>query len=117
MSSPLVRRCWALLAGAWFALAGGPAVAVRDEPPDPDLPPPSKIRDLDYGDVLFHFFQDDYFESIVRLEANRDFDRLQHHAAEAELLAGGLYLSLGLHTEAERIFDRLLAGRFPRQGA
>jgi tetratricopeptide (TPR) repeat protein len=60
--------------------------------------------------VLFHFFQDDYFESIVRLEVNRDFDRLQNHAAEAELLAGGLYLSLGLHTEAEQIFDRLLAG-------
>ena len=69
-----------------------------------------QIRDLDYGDVLFHFFQDDYFESIVRLEANRDFGRLTHHAAEAELLSGGLYLSLGLHTEAERIFDRLLAG-------
>ncbi len=75
-----------------------------------DAPPPGKVRDLDYGDVLFHFFQDDYFESVVRLEANRDFGRMQPHAAEAELLSGGLYLSLGLHTEAARIFDRLLAG-------
>jgi hypothetical protein len=88
-------------AAAWTAHADEPAR---------DAPPPTKIRDLDYGDVLFHFFQDDYFESIVRLEANRDFDRLKNHAAEAELLSGGLYLSLGLHTEAERIFDRLLAG-------
>ena len=88
-------------AAAWTAHADEPAR---------DAPPPTKIRDLDYGDVLFHFFQDDYFESIVRLEANRDFNRLSHHAAEADLLSGGLYLSLGLHSEAERIFDRLLAG-------
>ena len=90
----------------------GAAVAwtVQADEPSREAPAPTKIRDLDYGDVLFHFFQDDYFESIVRLEANRDFGRLKNHAAEAELLSGGLYLSLGLHTEAERIFDGLLAG-------
>jgi hypothetical protein len=114
MSSPLVRRCWALLAGAWFALAGVPAVAVRDEPPAPDLPPPSKIRDLDYGDVLFRFFQDDYFEALVRLEVSRELGRLPTHAAEAELLAGGLYLSLGLHGEATRRFEAVLAGPVPQ---
>jgi hypothetical protein len=114
MSSPLVRRCWALLAGAWFALAGGPAVAVRDEPPDPDLPPPSKIRDLDYGDVLFHFFQDDYFEALVRLEVSHELGRMPDHAAEAELLAGGLFLSLGLHGEATRRFESVLTGPVPQ---
>jgi hypothetical protein len=114
MSSPLVRRCWALLAGAWFALAGVPAVAVRDEPPASDLPPPSKIRDLDYGDVLFHFFQDDYFEALVRLEVSRELGRMPDHASEAELLAGGLYLSLGLHGEAARRFEAVLAGPVPQ---
>lgn len=114
MSSPLARRCWALLAGAWFALAGVPAVAVRDEPPASDLPPPSKIRDLDYGDVLFHFFQDDYFEALVRLEVSRELGRMPDHASEAELLAGGLYLSLGLHGEAARRFEAVLAGPVPQ---
>ncbi len=93
-----------------LVLGAAAAWTARADEPARDAPPPTKIRDLDYGDVLFHFFQDDYFEAIVRLEANRDFERLSHHAAEAELLSGGLYLSLGLHTEAERIFDRLLAG-------
>lgn len=79
-----------------------------------DLPPPGRIRDLDYGDVLFHFFKDDYFEAVVRLEVSRDFGRMPHHAAEAELLSGGLYLSLGLHSEALRIFNRLLAGSIPQ---
>jgi hypothetical protein len=94
----------------FLVLGAAVAWTVQADEPSRDAPAPTQVRDLDYGDVLFHFFQDDYFESIVRLEANRDFDRLQHHAVEAELLAGGLYLSLGLHTEAERIFDRLLAG-------
>jgi len=114
MNSPRVRRYWAVLAGACLALAGGPAVAVRDEPPASDLPPPSKIRDLDYGDVLFHFFQDDYFEALVRLEVSRDLGRMPTHAGEAELLAGGLYLSLGLHGEAMRRFEAVLAGPVPQ---
>ena len=106
------RSSTARLYALCIFLVLGAAVAwtVQADEPSRDAPAPTQVRDLDYGDVLFHFFQDDYFESIVRLEANRDFDRLQHHAAEAELLSGGLYLSLGLHTEAERIFDRLLAG-------
>ena len=35
-------------------------------------------------------------------------------SAEADLLSGGLYLSLGLHAEATRIFDRLLGGSVPQ---
>jgi tetratricopeptide (TPR) repeat protein len=100
----LYSPCIALVLGAAAAWTVQAAETARD------APAATTIRDLDYGDVLFHFFQDDYFESIVRLEANSDFGRLEHHAAEADLLAGGLYLSLGLHVEAERIFDSLLAG-------
>ncbi len=95
---------------ACFAASAGVGAAETAS----DLPPPGKIRDLDYGDVLFHFFQDDYFGALVRLEAARDFGRMAHHDADAELLSGGLYLSLGLHTEATRIFNRLLAGPVPQ---
>ena len=100
----LYAACAALVLGAAFAWSARAGEVERD------APPPARVRDLDYGDVLFHFFQDDYFESIVRLEANRDFGRMREHAGDAELLSGGLYLSLGLHDEATRIFDRLLAG-------
>jgi hypothetical protein len=95
-------------------VAFGNTTAVASEDPRSDLPPPAKIRDLDYGDVLFHFFQDDYFDALVRLEAAKDLDRLPNHAGEAELLAGGLYLSLGMHNEAARRFERLLAGPVPQ---
>jgi hypothetical protein len=103
------RLCPRPLALIALALLAAPVLAG-----DRDLPPPGKIRDLDYGDVLFHFFQDDYFGALVRLEVSTELGRIEHHAAEAELLSGGLYLSLGLHQEATRIFDRLLAGPVPQ---
>ncbi len=71
--------------------------------------PAVKVQDLHYGDVLFHFFQQDYFDSLVRLASYRDQGRLVAHARDAELLRGGLYLSLGQHREAREIFERLLA--------
>ena len=114
MTESLVRQCWALLAGASLALSGGAVAGEPAEVAAPDLPPPAKIRDLDYGDVLFHFFKDDYFEALVRLEVSQELERMPAHAAEAELLAGGLYLSLGMHAEATRRFERLLAGPVPQ---
>jgi lipopolysaccharide biosynthesis regulator YciM len=77
--------------------------------PNPDGLPPHKIEDLHYGDVLFYFYQDDYFAAITRLLAAQELQRVPHTESEAELLLGGLYLSLGEHVEAGRIFDALLA--------
>src|SRR5262245_35802502 len=71
--------------------------------------PAVQVQDLHYGDVLFHFYQHDHFDALVRLSAYRDQGRLAEHARDAELLRGGLYLSLGQHREAREIFERLLA--------
>ncbi len=88
MTAPLLRRCVSLLAAASLAWGGSAAAAQAASPPAADLPPPAKIRDLDYGDVLFHFFQDDYFAALVRLEVASELGRIPEHAGEAELLAG-----------------------------
>lgn len=71
--------------------------------------PAVKVQDLHYGDVLFYFYQHDHFNSLVRLAAYHDQGRLVVHARDAELLRGGLYLSLGQHREAREIFEKLLA--------
>jgi len=90
-------------------LALPPAVAgAKNVKPDPDGLPPQDVKDLHYGDVLFYFYQDDYFDSITRLLAARQLERIPHTQGEAELLLGGLYLSLGEHVEAGRIFEALL---------
>ena len=77
---------------------------VRAAQPDPIV-----IEDPHYGEVLFYFYQEDYFPAIVRLLAAQKQATLDEHAAQGELLLGGLYLSYGHHLEAADIFERLLA--------
>ncbi len=91
-----------------LAVLAGSAPAPVQPPPTAGLPA-VKVQDLHYGDVLFYFYQHDHFNSLVRLAAYHDQGRLAAHARDAELLRGGLYLSLGQHREAREIFERLLA--------
>jgi hypothetical protein len=104
----VINRLGPLILGG-LLLALPPAVAcAKNVKPDPNGLPPQDVKDLHYGDVLFYFYQDDYFDSITRLLAARQLDRIPHTQGEAELLLGGLYLSLGEHVEAGRIFEALL---------
>ena len=99
-----------LLGGLLLALPLAPAAA-KNVKPDPNGLPPHDVKDLHYGDVLFYFYQDNFFDSITRLLAAQQLERLPNTEGEAELLLGGLYLSLGEHVEAGKIFEALLAGK------
>jgi len=105
----MMRKLWPLLFG-WTLLTMS-AVDAKDKfvTPDPDGLPPEDVRDLSYGDVLYYFYQDDYFDSITRLLAAQELNRLPNTQGEADLLLGGLYLSLGEHVEAGKIFEKLLS--------
>lgn len=83
-----------------------PAIHAADAGDDPIV-----VKDPQFGEVLFYFYQEDYFPAIVRLLAAMDQEQLTDHIDEAELLLGGMYLSYGHHLEAAGIFERLLAGR------
>ena len=105
---------WALASRVGAAEEPGAVAAPAAATPAAATPPsgtlaPTTIKDLYYGDVLFYFYQDDYFNALTRLRAAQDKGRVSHHADEAELLLGGLYLSYGEHLEAGKIFERLLA--------
>jgi len=67
------------------------------------------VQDLAYGEVLYEYFQEDYFSALTRLLAAQERGELEHHGAEAELMLGGLYLSYGQHRLAGEIFERVLA--------
>jgi len=82
-------------------------------PQDPQKLPATRVLDLHYGDVLFYVYTDDDFEAITRLNAYEHWHLLPHHDAEAQLLLGGLYLSLGLHNEAGTRFEKLLTPDIP----
>jgi tetratricopeptide (TPR) repeat protein len=96
-----------LLGGLLLAMPCAAALA-KNVKPDPNGLAPHTVQDLAYGDVLYYFYQDDYFDSITRLLAARQLGRIPHTLEESELLLGGLYLSLGEHVEAGRIFEALL---------
>ncbi|HEX5049142.1 MAG TPA: hypothetical protein VFX89_18665 [Gammaproteobacteria bacterium] len=66
------------------------------------------VQDLAYGEVLFGYFQEDYFTALTRLLAAQERNEIPHHSAEAELMLGGLYLSYGQHRLAGEIFERVL---------
>jgi hypothetical protein len=104
----------ALLTAALCALLATAAVDARRH--DPEKLPEIRVRDLHYGDVLFLYFQNDDahdFEALTRLLAYEHWGRLPHHEDDAQLLAAGLYLQLGMHNEAGERFAKLLNNDVP----
>src|SRR5580658_10784579 len=100
-----------LFVAALAALSMSAGVQARRH--DPEKLPITRIRDLHYGDVLFYDFQGDDFEALTRLLAYEHWNLMPHHDGEAQLLAAGLYLQLGMHNEAGERFARLLTNDVP----
>jgi tetratricopeptide (TPR) repeat protein len=67
-----------------------------------------KLRDLKYGTILFDYYQQNYFSSLIGYEVANSRGELNHQIDEARLLHGGMTLSYGLPDEAESIFKQLL---------
>lgn len=100
----------ALASGLALTTAAARGRAVAEQPL---VGTPQVVKDLRWGDVLFYFYQGEYLNALTRLSAAQELGYLNEHALEAELLKGGLYLSLGQHEEAGRIFRALLNDNVP----
>ena len=87
-----------------------PAVMLAANAFAADEKDPIVVEDPAFGEVLFYFYQEDYFPAIVTLLAAQEKSRVESHLEESELLLGGLYLSYGHHQQAAAIFEKLLAG-------
>ncbi len=98
------------LLAATSGMTSLPAAAARKKA---DRIPATRVQDLHYGDVLFQTFIGEDFEALTRLEAYSLWQQMPHHKGEADLLAGGLYLQLGMHNEAGRRFETLLGPEIP----
>ncbi|MHB8812594.1 MAG: tetratricopeptide repeat protein, partial [Steroidobacteraceae bacterium] len=102
--------CLCVLAAATLLAAAAPAAARMH---DPEALPEVHIQDLPYGDVLFYYYQGKDFEAATRLSAYEHWQEMSHHQADAQLLLGGLYLSLGMYDRADRSFEELLTSDVP----
>jgi hypothetical protein len=103
--------CLCVLAAVTLLGAAAPAAAARVH--DPETLPAVRIQDLPYGDVLFYYYQGKDFEAATRLLAYQHWQKLPHHEADARLLLGGLYLSLGMYDRANQSFEELLTSDVP----
>lgn len=69
---------------------------------------PRVVKEPHYGEVLFQFYQENYFSALTHHMTAQHFRRIGVHADEAELLRGGMLLSYGAHVEAGQIFEKLI---------
>lgn len=109
-----MRRPRALIAAVALVLAA-PGAVLAAKRGNPDALPAIQVQDLHYGDVLFHYWadEDSGLQTLTRLEAYAHWGLMPHHAVDAQLLAAGIYLQLGLHNEAGDRFAALLNNRVP----
>ena len=65
------------------------------------------ISSLQWGEVLYYYFSGDKMESLIRLYARESRNTLEPHQDQADLLAAGLLLDLGLASEAQARLARI----------
>ncbi|MBU1191078.1 MAG: hypothetical protein KKE76_05115 [Gammaproteobacteria bacterium] len=103
-ASPLHSLC--LAAALYGALASICAQVDSASQKPNDMP--GEVQDLAYGEVLFDFYQENYFDAISRLQQAQAQGELNYHAKESELLLGGMSLAYGLDRDATQRFNALL---------
>ena len=73
------------------------------------------VKDPFFGDALFDYYSGNTFDAIIKLDIAKDLGRVPHHMEDVDLWLGSLYLSYGMHYEAEAVFKRLIdAGLSPK---
>ncbi|MDH5326889.1 MAG: tetratricopeptide repeat protein [Gammaproteobacteria bacterium] len=65
------------------------------------------VEDPYFGDVLYEFYNGSHFDAIVKLQVAQDLDKVPHHKRDVDIWLGSMYLSYGMHVEAEKVFRRL----------
>lgn len=73
------------------------------------------VKDLKYGAVLFEFYQQKYFETLVEYDYAAERGSIQNHGDYPELLKGGVSLSYGLDRQSKQIFSALIASHSPEE--
>ena len=75
----------------------------------------NRAKDLKYGAVLFEYYQQKYFETLVEFDYAAERGGIHNHGDYPELVKGGVSLSYGLDLQAKDIFTRLIAANTPEE--
>ena len=86
--------------------------------------PHQEMRDIFYGEILYHAYQHDYFEAISHLDIELgqyyaldepDLDSLHWHRGQAEFAVGDFELAYRMHHRAGRAITRVIEGNVEEQ--
>jgi hypothetical protein len=107
-----------LLAGLVFI---SPALAAKPAPPEKHEPvsttAPKELKDLYFGEALYHAFQQDWFAAISRLDTELvqfhgldepELDSLFAHLGQAEFAVGDFELAYRMHRRAGRAINKVI---------
>ena len=67
-----------------------------------------KVRELAYGESLYHLFQDKNLTAITGLAVAKQRGALKNQALDSDILLAGLYFEYGLVAETEGLYRRLM---------
>lgn len=65
-------------------------------------------QELEYGVILFDYFQRDYFSALIEHEYAQAINNDLAKNSSGQVLKGGMMLSYGMADESKKIFDQLL---------
>ncbi len=65
------------------------------------------ISSLQWGEVLFYYFKGDKMNALIRLYARESRNQFQTNQTQADLLAAGLLLDLGLASKAQSRLEKI----------
>jgi hypothetical protein len=80
---------------------------------------PKELKDLYFGEALYHAFQEDWFEAIARLDTELalfhgldepKLDTLYYHINQAEFAVGDFELAYRMHRRAGRAITAVIEG-------
>ncbi|MGD8595005.1 MAG: tetratricopeptide repeat protein [Gammaproteobacteria bacterium] len=66
------------------------------------------VKDPFFGDALYDYYSGNTFDAIIKLIVARDLGRVPNHQEDVDIWLGSLYLSYGMHYQAEAVFKRLI---------
>ncbi len=85
---------------------------------------PKELRDLHFGEALYHAFQGDWFDAVSRLDTELmqhyrvdepERDTLHYHVNQAEFDVGDFELAYRMHRRAGRAFTAVIEGNVEEQ--
>lgn len=66
------------------------------------------VKDPYLGDALYDYFSGNKFDAIIKLVVARELGRVPNHIEDVDIWLGSLYLSYGMHYQAEALFKKLI---------